>query len=275
MESTTLKYKKMETTQILGLVTMKSDGRPVTTSLMVAERFGKRHDRVLRSIENLECSNEFRVSNFGETSYTQAQNGQSYKMYEITKDGFAFLVLGFTGKPAAELKEAFINEFNRLLKTQQPVKQLSKEEQILHVMQFLQADVKALQEQNQIHKETIQIQQHEIKKLAPKAEYAETVLHSNEAILTTIIAKELGMGAITLNQVLHGLGIIHKIDGKWVAYAKYQDKGYTVTRTSTYVNRAGEACTSQLTCWNERGRKFIHELIDNYRKSNDITAKKN
>ena len=82
---------------------MKSDGRPVTTSLMVAERFGKRHDRVLRAIENLECSNEFRVSNFGETSYTQAQNGQSYKMYEITKDGFAFLVLGFTGKPAAEL----------------------------------------------------------------------------------------------------------------------------------------------------------------------------
>ncbi|MBJ7581646.1 Rha family transcriptional regulator [Aeromonas veronii] len=90
-------------------------GQPMTTSLKVAEIFGKRHDDVLKKIRNLECSAEFNRRNFAEVSYDVAQpNGgkAAYKAYEMTKDGFIFVVMGFTGKQAAAIKEAYINAFN-------------------------------------------------------------------------------------------------------------------------------------------------------------------
>jgi Rha family phage regulatory protein len=86
-------------------------GKVKTTSLTVAEYFGKRHDHVLRAIRNLECSREFHLLNFGEVFYeVDAGNGSKvkYPMFEITKDGFVFLVMGFTGSAAAKLKEAYI-----------------------------------------------------------------------------------------------------------------------------------------------------------------------
>ncbi|GAB6909650.1 hypothetical protein DESC_810088 [Desulfosarcina cetonica] len=78
-------------------------GRPVTTSLKVAEYFGKRHDNVIQSIQTLDCSDEFGALNFQETSYVDKSNRQK-PMYEMTRDGWAFLVMGFTGKKAARSK---------------------------------------------------------------------------------------------------------------------------------------------------------------------------
>ena len=86
------------------LVSTNSKGQDVTTSLIVAEVFGKRHDHVLRDIENLSCSNAFRLLNFGETPYIHPQNGQTYPMFEMTKDGFSFLVMGYTGDKAGQFK---------------------------------------------------------------------------------------------------------------------------------------------------------------------------
>ena len=86
-------------------------GKPTTTSRVIAEKFGKRHDAVIRSIRNLECSNGFWLHNFVERDYVD-ERGKTYPMYEITRDGFAFLAMGFTGKKAAEWKEKFIDAFN-------------------------------------------------------------------------------------------------------------------------------------------------------------------
>lgn len=88
----------------------------VTTSLKVAEIFGKNHSHVLRSIKQLECSEDFRASNFGLSKFTYS-NGNIKKqlpMYYITRDGFMFLVMGFTGKTAAKWKEAYIRAFNEM-----------------------------------------------------------------------------------------------------------------------------------------------------------------
>jgi Rha family phage regulatory protein len=87
-------------------------GRPTATSTTIAEKFGKRHDAVLRAIRNLECSEEFWLRNFVERDYVD-ERGKSYPMFEITRDGFAFLAMGFTGKRAAEWKERFIAAFNQ------------------------------------------------------------------------------------------------------------------------------------------------------------------
>ncbi|QJI29899.1 Rha protein [Pseudomonas sp. ADAK18] len=91
------------------------DGKPTTDSLRIAERFGKRHDRVLRAIDNLKCSKKFRLTNFGESSYFNEQ-GKEQRMFTMTKDGYMFLVMGFTGEKAAIWKEAFIDAFNWMTK---------------------------------------------------------------------------------------------------------------------------------------------------------------
>lgn len=89
------------------------DGKITTTSNQVAEHFGKRHDTVLRAIRNLECSADFRLRNFAESSYINEQ-GKKQPCFRLTRDGFAFLAMGFTGKEAAQWKEAYINAFNKM-----------------------------------------------------------------------------------------------------------------------------------------------------------------
>ncbi|EIQ9795957.1 Rha family transcriptional regulator [Escherichia coli] len=93
-------------------VTIKN-GRAVTTSVAVAEFFRKMHKDVLRKIETLECSEDFNERNFTPVTYTDAK-GEKRPMYQITKNGFVFLVMGFTGKKAAAFKEAYIAEFDRM-----------------------------------------------------------------------------------------------------------------------------------------------------------------
>lgn len=98
-----------------GLVTVYNN-QVVTTSLRVAEYFSRPHYDVLKSIKSLDCSDLFREGNFSLSCY-ERKNGnitRSYPMYYLTRDGFTFLAMGFTGKVAARFKEAYINAFNEM-----------------------------------------------------------------------------------------------------------------------------------------------------------------
>lgn len=86
-------------------------GQPVTTSLKVAEVFGKQHKDVLRKIATLDCSKDFNERNFALVTY-QDGKGEARPAYEMTKDGFIFVVMGFTGAKASATKEAYISAFN-------------------------------------------------------------------------------------------------------------------------------------------------------------------
>jgi len=85
-----------------------------TTSLLVAEKFGKLHKNIIAKIKSLECSQEFNELNFKPVDYLD-EKGETRPAYEMTKDGFMFLVMGFTGKAAAQIKEAYINAFNFMM----------------------------------------------------------------------------------------------------------------------------------------------------------------
>lgn len=98
------------------LVEIKKFGheeRAICTSLDVAETFGKVHNHVLRDIRELGCSDEFRLSNFGQSSYMNEQN-KKQPMFLMTRDGFTLLVMGYTGELAMKFKEAYIKQFNAM-----------------------------------------------------------------------------------------------------------------------------------------------------------------
>jgi len=88
-----------------------SGGTAKTDSLHVAEFFEKRHDNVIRDIENLIVKG---VLNFEETPYINPQNGQSYKSYEMDRTGFTLLAMGFTGDKALEFKLQYIRAFDAM-----------------------------------------------------------------------------------------------------------------------------------------------------------------
>lgn len=97
--------------QSLERIVVITRSTPTTTSTVIAEKFCKRHGDVLRAIANLECSADFRQRNFASSSYLDEQ-GKEQPCYTITRDGFSFLAMGFTGKEAAAWKEKFIAAFN-------------------------------------------------------------------------------------------------------------------------------------------------------------------
>lgn len=108
-----------EITQFINDLTNSGEEATIS-SLKVAERFGKRHDDVLKAIRNLGCSPDFYLRNFAEVirEYSNGKGGlQSGPAYEITRDGFALLAMGFTGPEAMKWKEAYISAFNFLLQS--------------------------------------------------------------------------------------------------------------------------------------------------------------
>ena len=119
-----------------------NNGKIVTTSLQVAEVFNKLHRHVLRDIRNLECSSIFQESNFGLSFYHSKLLNGGYKkqpMYYITRDGFTFLAMGFTGKIAAKFKEAYINAFNEMENKLRGI--TVKEEEIISYLRSLCEDM--------------------------------------------------------------------------------------------------------------------------------------
>lgn len=125
----------------------------------------------------------------------------------------------------------------------------------LQALKVERAEREKLAEENAIH-----IQQ--IAELQPKATYYDMVLQSPDAVLTTVIAKDYGMSARTLNKILRDCHIQYKLGDSWILYQKYAEKGYTTSKT--YALDDGR--TAMNTCWTQKGRLFIYDLL----KSNGI-----
>ena len=229
-----------------------NDDKVIITSKMVAELFGKRHDHVLRDIRQLIESDEIGLPKIGESDYSDSR-GKQQPMYILDRDSCMVLCMGFNGKEAIKFRIGLVKTFNAMeielirLKTFSPVSKLD------YIRLALEQEIK-IQEQSQ-----------QLAIAEPKAEYFDNVLQSSSAITITIIAKEMGMSASSLNKMMEKDGIICKIgkSDQWFATAKYQDKGYVCDKTTTYKDSEGKINTKHHTYWTELGRHFI---INKYSK---------
>ncbi|WP_027410344.1 Rha family transcriptional regulator [Anoxybacteroides tepidamans] len=95
------------------------NNQPVTDSLIVAEVFGKRHDIVLRDIENQITKlqeageQEFSLHNFEESTYTN-ERGREYRKINMTEDAFALVAMSYVTPEAMKMKVKFLQEFKRM-----------------------------------------------------------------------------------------------------------------------------------------------------------------
>lgn len=89
------------------------NGTVYASSRDVAAFFGKQHKHVLDSIKALLAEAPSTEPNFRLSEYRDS-TGRTLPAYEMTRDGFTLLAMGFTGKTALAFKVRYIEEFNRM-----------------------------------------------------------------------------------------------------------------------------------------------------------------
>lgn len=177
-------------TTMNNLVFKGQNNQALTNSLLVAEKFGKEHQHILRDIRNLigGMSNFGETPYFVETSYIHEQNGREYPMYVMNRDGFTLLAMGFTGEKALKFKLEYINAFNQMEET--------INSGVHHVPgSFREALLLAAEQQARIEE-----QQKMIEANLPKVLFAEAVETSQRSCLIGELAKILNQNGIKIGQ---------------------------------------------------------------------------
>lgn len=121
--------------------------------------------------------------------------------------------------------------------------------------------LKAERARNAELEETVAIQSQQIAELQPKASYYDLVLNNKDLVSISVIAKDYGWSAQRMNEYLHKKGVQFKRQRTWLLYQRYAEKGYTSTKTHSYLGSDGDVHISVSTCWTQKGRLFIYDLL--------------
>lgn len=244
------------------IVLKEENGKVLASSREVAEKFGKRHSDVIRSIKNLieNDSTQNCVQCFRRSIYKD-ETGKSNKMYMMNRDGFTFLVMGFTGKSANEWKWKYINAFNQMEEKLKSGNQLSEEERLK-----LQLFSKDASEVAYAHNRLVELATaplvSQIEEQEPLVHFANKVSDSTNLISMGRMAKMLkedhiDIGRNRLFLWLRNNGILMKDN---IPYQKYIDNGYFAVKESTY-DTSDETKTSQTTYVTGKGQIYITKKL--------------
>lgn len=128
-------------------------------------------------------------------------------------------------------------------------------------LEYSRKQVQALLKTNEKLELENKIKDQQLNELKPKADYYDQILQSKSLVLISQIAKDYGYGAPTMNKKLHELGVQYKQGGQWLLYSKYQNKGYTHSRTINITRSDGRSDVRMQTEWTQKGRLFLYELL--------------
>lgn len=224
--------QNQEQTQDRDLVVQSEDGRVVADSRTVAEVFEKEHRNVTRAIDNLEISNEFRLLNFEQGSYID-RNGDEQRCFQMTRDGFSMLVMGFNGSKAARWKEKYIETFNAM------------EAELLHQARLKNVDfdspktilgvVLALKDKSERLEQQLEEQQ-------PLVEGFERIAGAEGSLCITDAAKALQMRPKDLFGFMSQNGWIYKRPGAghWLGYSSKVQQDTLTHKVTTVLTPDGD-----------------------------------
>lgn len=198
-----------------------------TNSRIIAEKFEKEHRNVMRDIRALVDANpEWGMLNFEHTPYVDAQNGQTYKMYEMTRDGYSMLVIGFTGKKAMDWKIKFLAAFNAMEKRLRTVGAFQVPQSFGEALR-LAAD-----------------QAEQIETMKPKVIAMDRLEASEGSQLPRVAAKAMNVPERQFFRALYAKGWAFKQGKTWQGYSEKIKAGYLEHEPHTYtVPETGEEKT--------------------------------
>lgn len=217
----------------------------VTTSLHVAEVFGKDHKHVLETISNL-AAEKSAAKFFAEATYDN--RGKQYPMYYMNRDGFTLLAMGFTGKKALQFKISYINAFN------------SMETQIKTGYVIPGSYAEALK--------LAASQAEQIEDMKPKALFADAVATSHTSILIGDLAKLIRQNGVDIGQNRlfawlreHGY-LIGRGDRRNMPTQRSMDLGLFDIKERTFQNPDGSVRITKTTKVTGKGQQyFINKFL--------------
>lgn len=228
------------------------DGRPLADSRDVAKDFERQHKVVLLAYRELKCSEEFKRHNFMPV-ITKDLAGSEYTSHVMmTRDGFMFLVMGFTGEKAARVKEAWIARFNAMeaelmRRPQAPVFDVRDPGHVTNaLLQSLQYIKELEQEKVTLQEQNIE-QALRIEKAEPKERWYDKFAHAEGVWGLRESAKALGVSQTAFIRWLGAHGYIFRENGRWTHYSKWNQHDIFWTRQEVVVTPAGnDRAISQL-----------------------------
>lgn len=200
------------------IILSMQNGEPVVSSRQIAESFEKRHDHVMRDIEDIMrgLPKNGDTPMFYKTEYIHEQNGQSYPMYLMNRDGFTLLAMGFTGKAALEWKLKYIAAFNEMEKKLAEQPQLTRS-------QLLATALIAAHEELEEKDKRIKLLTADTERMKPKEIFSDAVSTSQNSILVGELAKLLKQNGIEI--------------GEKRLYAWMRENGYLIKRKGADWNK--------------------------------------
>lgn len=239
------------------------EGKPVVSSREVANNFEKEHSKVLRTIKGKIEVNPILASPkyFIESTYLDKSNRQS-KEYLLTRDGFSFLVMGFTGAKADIWKLKYIEAFNKMeeyIRNQTP--QLTKKEELqLAILNGTDLErIGALKEYEDVITKPLL---DKIENDKPLVNFAETISQTADSISIGDFAKlvkdeGIKMGRNKLFKWLRGNKYLMESN---VPYQKYIDNNYFELIEYSYKTPYGEKLTTKTLITGLGQIKIIEKL---------------
>lgn len=233
------------------------------SSREVAEMVGKQHKEVLRDIrrviEHLAERKNALSELFIETTYEDS-TGRELPCYQLTKKGCELFGTRMTGAKGTQFAESYVQKFNEMEQ---------RERQTVIQFQIPQNYAEALRlaadqaEENEKLKVENEIQAHRIAEYEPKVNYLDKILSSKKTVTVTQIAADYGISAQKLNKILREERVQRKVNNQWILYRNYMNNGYTKSDTINIVRSNGLPDVQMQTKWTQKGRLFIHELLEN------------
>lgn len=222
------------------VVRLTETNEAMADSRDVAAYFGKKHFHVLEAVRNLNCSDTFRRSNF-RSNVIKDLSGESTSHVEMTKDGFTFLAMGFTGGRAATFKERYIAAFNVM------------EAELRNRPAFDPAvalnDPAWLRSTLTVYTEKVLALQDQVSELEPKAVALDRIATADGSLNVTEAAKALQVRPKDLFSYLNAHGWIYRRNGapQWLGYQSKVQAGLLEHKVTTVLRADGtERITEQV-----------------------------
>lgn len=248
------------------IVFQGSEGQPLTNSVLVAEKFGKKHYNVIQAIKKLTIENSIVKNMFVETTYLSGKQ-QEQPMYIMNRDGFTLLAMGFTGQKALQFKLDYIDAFNKMEQTIRSTRSLPSSvdttmlKQLMETTQAMAAQISRMQEELNRQRDMLLLPPANViveePRISPRQRKYYTVKQ---------MAKELHTDSRLLNDFLEYMEIqeYDRDKQRWMLNQSLIGLGYTYTVVYEPVNPDEEP--REYMVWTPKGKEYINEKINEERR---------
>lgn len=249
------------------IVFQGSEGQPLTNSVLVAEKFDKRHCDIIKKIKGLLNDSPQKCGQFFVSSTYTDSSGKENLMYIMNRDGFTLLAMGFTGQKALQFKLDYIDAFNRMEQTIRNTRSLPSSadtamlKQLVETTQTMAAQISRMQEELNRQRDMLLLPPTNViveePRISPRQRKYYTVKQ---------MAKELHTDSRLLNDFLEYMEIqeYNRDKQRWMLNQSLIGLGYTYTVVYEPVNPDEEP--REYMVWTPKGKEYINEKINEERR---------